>query len=224
MTSDTGRKVVIFGTGDFARIAAVYLDVDSPHEVVAFSVSEQYVTGEPLLGREVVPFEEIESRYPPSEFAMFVAIGFSRVNQARAEIYAQAKAKGYELVSYVNSKADTYGGIDIGDNTFIFEENVIQPFVRIGSNVVLWSGNHIGHDSVIEDHCFIASHVVISGNVTIREYTFVGVNATFRDGITVAPRNIIGAGALIMKDTEEGAVHAVKGTPPHPKKSWELDF
>ena len=191
---------------------------------MAFTVSERYVTGDTLLGRKVVPFEEIESIHPPDEYAMFVAIGFSRVNQARAEIYAEAKAKGYELVSYVNSKADAFGGIDVGDNTFIFEENVIQPFVTIGSNVVLWSGNHIGHDSVIEDHCFIASHAVISGNVTIGEYSFVGVNATFRDGITIAPRNIIGAGALIMKDTEEGAVHAVRGTQPHPKKSWELDF
>jgi sugar O-acyltransferase (sialic acid O-acetyltransferase NeuD family) len=222
--TDGGQKVVIFGTGDFARIAAVYLDVDSPHEVVAFTVSQTYLSDDTLLGRSIVPFEEIESRYPPAEYAMFVAIGFSRVNQARAEIYAQAKDKGYELVTYVNSKADTFGGIEVGDNTFIFEENVIQPFVKIGSNVVLWSGNHIGHDSVIEDHCFIASHAVISGNVTIGAYSFVGVNATFRDGITVAPRNIIGAGALIMKDTEEGAVHAVRGTPAVPKKSWETNF
>jgi sugar O-acyltransferase (sialic acid O-acetyltransferase NeuD family) len=224
VATDGARKVIVFGTGDFARIATAYLDADSPHDVVAFTVSEQYVTGEPLLGREVVPFEAVQERFPPGEYAMFVAIGFSRVNQARAEIYEEAKAKGYELISYVNSKADTWGELEVGDNTFIFEENVIQPFVRIGSNVVLWSGNHIGHDSTIEDHCFIASHAVISGNVTIGRYSFVGVNATFRDGITIAPRNVIGAGALIMKDTEEGAVHAVRGTPPHPKKSWELDF
>jgi sugar O-acyltransferase (sialic acid O-acetyltransferase NeuD family) len=224
MTTDAGRKVVVFGTGDFARVAVRYLELDSPHEVVALTVSEQYLTGEPVLGREVVAFETVEARFPPSEYAMFVAIGFSRVNRARAEIYEQAKAKGYDLISYINSKADTWGDIDVGDNTFIFEENVIQPFVRIGSNVVLWSGNHIGHNSMIENHCFIASHAVVSGNVTIGNHSFVGVNATFRDGITVAPRNIIGAGALIMKDTEEGAVHAVRGTPPHPKKSWELDF
>ena len=48
----------------------------------------------------------------------------------------------------------------IGENTFIFEANVVQPGVTVGDNVVLWSGNHIGHDSVIEDHCFIASHAV----------------------------------------------------------------
>jgi acyl-[acyl carrier protein]--UDP-N-acetylglucosamine O-acyltransferase len=99
---------------------------------------------------------------------------------------------------------------------------VIQPHVRIGSDVILWSGNHIGHDSTIEDHVFIASHAVISGNVTIGESTFVGVNATFRDGIRVAPRCVIGAAAVIMKDTAEGGVYSVRGTEPIEKKSWDL--
>jgi len=33
--------------------------------------------------------------------------------------------------------------------------------VTIGNNVTLWSGNHIGHDAMIDDHGFITSHVVI---------------------------------------------------------------
>ena len=222
MTSEDGRQVVIFGIGDFARIAAVYFEADSPHEVVAFTVDEAYIDGSRLLDREVVAFETIEERFPPDEYAMFVAIGFSRVNQARAEVYERAKAKGYELVSFVSSKADLLAHVTVGDNTFIFEENVVQPFVTIGNDVVLWSGNHVGHDSSIADHCFIASHAVISGNVSIGPYCFVGVNATFRDGITIAPRCVIGAGALIMKDTEEGAVHAVRGTEAARSKSWEL--
>jgi sugar O-acyltransferase (sialic acid O-acetyltransferase NeuD family) len=220
-----GRKVVIFGTGDFARIAAVYLDVDSPHEVVAFTVNQAYLRdGDTLLDREIVAWETLGERFPPQDYALFVAIGFSNVNQARAGIYHEARERGYELISYVNSRADVWTEVEIGDNTFIFEENVIQPFVRIGSNVVLWSGNHVGHDSTIEDHCFIASHAVISGNVTIGEYSFVGVNATFRDGVTVGPRSVIGAGALIMKDTEEGAVHAVRGTEAIGRKSWEINL
>lgn len=217
-----GKQVVIFGTGDFARIACVYLDEDSPHEVVAFTVNEAYLKGDQLLGRDVVAFETIEEGYPPDRYAMFVAIGFSKVNQARAGVYEEVKAKGYELISYVSSKAAVMGPVELGDNTFVFEQNVLQPFVTIGSDVVLWSGNHIGHDSTIGDHCFIASHVVVSGNCTVGPYSFIGVNATLRDGITIGPRCVIGAGALIMKSTEEGAVHAVRGTDPLGRKSWEL--
>jgi sugar O-acyltransferase (sialic acid O-acetyltransferase NeuD family) len=219
------KPVVIFGTGDFARIASVYFENDSPRQVAAFTVNEQYIGDEKeLLGHEIVAWEGIEERFPPSDYDMFVAVGFSRVNQARAEVYEQAKSRGYELASYVSSQASFVTDPVIGDNTFIFEQNVIQPFVTIGSNCVLWSGNHIGHDATIGDHVFIASHAVISGNVTIGDYTFIGVNATFRDGITIAPRNVIGAGALLMKNTEEGAVYSVRGTEPYGKKSWDLNF
>ncbi|HEU4656676.1 MAG TPA: acetyltransferase [Capillimicrobium sp.] len=220
-----GRKVVIFGATDFARIAAFYLDHDSPHEVVAFCVDEAYLPEErELLGRPIVAFETLEETHPPGEHAMLAMIGFSGLNSVREQAYEKCKAKGYEMISYVCSKATTWPDLDIGENTFIFEDNVIQPFVRIGSNVVLWSGNHIGHDATIEDHVFIASHAVVSGHVTIKDHCFVGVNATFRDGVTVAPRCIIGANAVVMKDTQEGDVLAVRHTEPHPKKSWELNF
>jgi sugar O-acyltransferase (sialic acid O-acetyltransferase NeuD family) len=214
--------VVLFGLGDFARIARVYLTEDSPHRVVAFSANERYVQSDELDGVPVVPFETLEQTHPPDGHAMFVAIGFSGVNKARRDVYDQCKARGYELITYVNSRATRWGKVALGDNCFVFEENVIQPNVRIGNDVILWSGNHIGHDSTIEDHVFIASHAVISGNVTIGESSFVGVNATFRDGIKVAPRCVIGAGALIMKDTSEGEVFSVRGTEPLEKRSWEL--
>jgi sugar O-acyltransferase (sialic acid O-acetyltransferase NeuD family) len=215
-------NVVIFGLGDFARIARIYLAEDSEHEVVAFTANERYVQSDRLDDLPVVPFESLPETHAPDRYSMFVAIGFSGVNEARKEVYDRCRELGYELISYVNSKATYWGKLELGANCFVFEENVIQPNVRIGNNVILWSGNHIGHDSTIEDHVFIASHAVISGNVTIGESSFIGVNATFRDGIHVAPRCVIGAGALIMKDTLEGGVYSVRGTEPLEKKSWEL--
>jgi sugar O-acyltransferase (sialic acid O-acetyltransferase NeuD family) len=218
------KPVLLFGTGDFARVARVYLDSDSSYDVVGFTVDETYVEAPELEGLPVIPFERLPETHPPNTHSLFVAIGFSRVNRVRAEVYSRCKAQGYELISYVNSKSAVWGEFEHGDNCFVFEENVLQPNVRLGSDVILWSGNHIGHDSTIGDHSFLASHVVVSGNVNIGESCFIGVNATLRDGITVAPRCVIGAGAMIMKDTEEGAVYSVRGTEPSERKSWELDF
>jgi sugar O-acyltransferase (sialic acid O-acetyltransferase NeuD family) len=219
-----GRDVVIFGTGDFARVAEVYLRLDSSRNVVAFTVDRKYIQTAELSGLPVVPFEDIEHTHPRDDFAMFVAVGFRGVNRARAEVYERCKSLGYELVSYVNSRATVWGEIEMGDNCFVFEENVIQPNVSIGSDVILWSGNHIGHDSSIGDHCFISSHVVVSGNVTVGSHCFIGVNATLRDGITIEPHCLIGAGALIMRDTKRGEVYSVRGTEPSEKRSWELKF
>jgi sugar O-acyltransferase (sialic acid O-acetyltransferase NeuD family) len=218
------KPVVIFGAGDFARVAAHYLTVDSEHEVVAFTVHERHLPAPATLrGLPVVAFEGLEGSHPPGDFELFVAIGFSRVNEARAEIVAACRERGYTLLRYVNSRATHWGETTFGTNTFVFEQNVIQPFVTIGDDVILWSGNHIGHDVTIGDHVFVASHAVISGNCTIGDYAFIGVNATIRDGVTIAPRSVIGAGAVIMRDTEEGDVFAVPNTRLFPKASWELD-
>ena len=206
------KPVVIFGTGDFARVAAVYLQEDSPYEVAGFTVHQQYINQPTLIDLDIFPFEQLVQTHPPEQYAMFVAVGFKRVNKARAEVYGTCKTLGYELISYICSEATQWGHIEIGDNTFVFEDNVIQPFAKLGNDVVLWSGNHIGHDAVIGDHCFVASHAVVSGNVTIGTRSFIGVNATIRDGVRVARDNVIGAGALILGDTKPGEVYAGNGT------------
>ncbi len=216
------KKVVIFGTTDFAQLAYVYLTEDSPYRVAAFTVHERYITEPKLMGLDVVPFEQIERRFPPDEYAMFVAVGFKRLNRIRLEMCEACKSKGYQLITYVSTKAFHIGGYEIGENSFVFESNVIQPFVRIGNNVIIWCGNHIGHHVTIGDHCFIASHAVIPGHVTIRENCFIGVNATIRDGVTIASNCIIGAGAIILKDTKEGEVYRAVATEPARYRSDEL--
>ena len=216
-------KVVVFGTGSFAQVVHFYLTHDSEHEVVAFTVNESHLTEREMMGVPVVPFEEIEREFPPEVFKMYVAMGYKQVNRVRAAVYTEAKQKGYELVTYISSKC-TYWGEQIGDNCFIFEDNTIQPFVKIGNDVVMWSGNHIGHHATIGNHCFITSHVVISGNSHIGPYSFLGVNATIRDSICIGEACVIGAGTLIMKSTEDREVYIGQRTKPDMRKSDEIDM
>jgi len=207
------KRVVIFGLGDMARMAHFYFSRDPNCQVVAFTVTRQFIKEPHFLDVPVVAFEDVVKLYPPSEFEMYVAVGYSNLNQSRASFYFQAKELGYKLMTYVSDHATVLTS-EIGDNTFIFEDNTIQPYVKIGNNVILWSGNHIGHDSTIKDHCFITSHVVVAGWTEIGEYTFIGTNATIVDKIKVAERCIIGAGALITRDTKPGELYKPQRTQP----------
>jgi sugar O-acyltransferase (sialic acid O-acetyltransferase NeuD family) len=216
--------VVIFGAGDVARLADYYLTEDSPHQVVAFTVDRSFLSADRFLDRPLVPFDEIVLRFPPDRFEMFIALSYARMNATRAERYAAAKTLGYRLVSYVSSRCTFLTKNPIGDNCFILEDNTVQPFVTIGSNVTLWSGNHVGHDSTIGDHCFIASHVVISGHVTIGERSFIGVNATLRDSITIAPQTLVGAGALVMKNTAATGVYIGERAKRFQKSSDDIEL
>jgi sugar O-acyltransferase (sialic acid O-acetyltransferase NeuD family) len=217
-------RLIIFGAGDIARLAHFYFTHDSPHEVAAFVVDRQYLPGDSFLGLPVVAADEMTARFPPDGYDMFVALSYAKVNGLRAEKYAQGRDAGYRLASYVSTRCSYLSRTPPGDNCFILEDNTIQPFVTIGNNVTLWSGNHIGHDSVIEDHCFVSSHVVVSGHVRIGTRSFVGVNATLRNGITIAPESVIGAGALIMKDTRPKSVYLAERAKPFSKSSDDIDL
>jgi sugar O-acyltransferase (sialic acid O-acetyltransferase NeuD family) len=217
-------KLVIFGAGDIARLAHYYFTRDSDHDVVAFTVDRQYCQGDSFLDLPLVPFEDLVGNYPPSEYKMFVALSYARMNKLRAEKYFQAKASGYELVSYVSSRCSFLTDHPVGDKCFVLEDNTIQPFVTIGNDVTLWSGNHIGHDAIIEDHCFLASHIVVSGYVRIRNNCFIGVNATLRNSITIAPETLIGAAAIIMKDTVEKGVYLPKRAELFTKSSDQIEL
>ncbi len=217
------EKVIIFGEGNIQEVALFYLQRDEKYEVIAFTADMEYITGNTYLGLPMVPFGKIERLFSPSEYKMFIPLGYKRNNHLRAEKYYAAKSKGYGFITYISPKA-TYYGTPVGENCFIFENNVIQPFTTIGDDTILWSGNHVGHHSKIGNHCFLTSHVVVSGVTSVGDYTFIGVNASVGNGIRIAEDNLIGAGAVITKDTQKGEVYVPQRSILLDKKSHEISI
>ena len=208
------KRLVIFGIGQIAEVAHYLFSEDSEYEVAAFVVDENYRDRNTHLGLPVVPFERLSESHPPDDFALFVAMGFAKVNEIRTAKVAEVRAKGYELASYVSSRAWIWRGFEARANTMVMEHNTIQPYVSIGENCILWSGNHVGHHSRIGDNVFVASHAVISGSVDIGDGCFIGVNATIRDNIEIGARCVIGAGAMVLSDAPEKTVFPGVATEP----------
>ena len=206
------KPLVIFGVGDIGELAHHYFTTDTQRRVEAFTVDRAFASEPRFHDLPVVPFEDLAQHYPPATHDVFVAVSYTRLNAVRKEKYLAAKAAGYGIASYVSSRATVLNEGRIGENCFILEDNTIQPFVTIGNDVTLWSGNHIGHHSTIRDHCFLASHIVVSGGVDIGESCFIGVNATLRDHIKLGERCVVGAGALLLADAEPEGVYMGQAT------------
>jgi len=208
------QKVVVFGKGQNAEVAYRYLSADSDHKIVAFTADSSHIgNDENYLGLPLVPFSKIEELFSPTEYRMFLPISFYELNRLREHKYTEAKNKGYKLISYVHSSCiKMYDSI--GENCCILDNNTLQPGVKIGNNVVIWSNNHIGHHSTIEDNVFISSGVIVSGSVNLGRNSFVGVNSTIRDRINIGANSIIGAGSLILKNVPEKSVISRGGDIP----------
>ena len=217
------KQLVIVGAGEFAEIAYEYFTHDSSYEVVAFSVEEAYFPEEKMLfDLPIVAFENLEKHFSPEHYEVFVAVTFTKLNRVRTRLYQMAKAKTFKLANYISSKAFVWHNVVMGENCFIFENNVIQYHVNIGNNVILWSGNHVGHRSRIADNCFLSSHVVVSGYCEIGKNSFLGVNSTFVDNIKIGEDCLVAAGALLVKDAEGGKIY--KGNPAKPSALGTLDY
>lgn len=216
------KQLVIFGQGDIAQIAKYYFETDSDYTPVAFTVESEYLNVDEFEGLPVLPFEKLEETYSNDDVEVFIAVSYAQMNRLRERIFYAVKEKGYRIASYVSSKCSYLSQFSPGENAFIFEDNTIQPFVKIGDNVTLWSGNHIGHHSTIENHNFISSHVVISGHCNIKSNCFLGVNATLAHKVTLAEGTLLGAGVVISKDTEESGVYVAARPTKIPKKSTDI--
>lgn len=210
------RDLVIFGTGETARLAFEYFKFDSNYNPVCFCVDVEFKKDDFFLDLPIITTDKLNSKFPPEKYDVFVAIGSGKLSYQRKAAFEKIKSLGYKLPSYISSKAFVWRDVKIGENCFILENNVLQSGVKIGDNVVLWSGNHVGHLTEIQAHCFITSHVVISGNCVIGENTFAGVNSCFADNIKVGRDNFIGMGAVVNKSTAEDGLYV--GNPAMKKE------
>ena len=69
------KRLIIFGCGNFARVAHYYFERDSEYFIIAFSVDADHLKENSFQALPVVPFEQVEDQYSPDECHMFVALG-----------------------------------------------------------------------------------------------------------------------------------------------------
>ena len=159
---------------------------------------------------------------PPGEFSMFIALAYSEMNKKRTKFFDEAKTKGYELYSFVHPSTKIWDEFEMGENCFILAENIIQPFVKIGDNVLIGSNNLISHNTVIENNCFLTSNITLGGHITVGENSFIGLSATINQRVKVGKECIIGAGTLITKDVNDKEVYAENSSKKLPQSSDEI--
>lgn len=200
------KRLFIVGDSAFAEVAYEYFTYDSEYEVIGFAVEKKFITKTTLFNLPIIPLEEIQSYYEPSSDFFYAALVYTNLNRLRTRLYLEVKQFGFKPASYVSSSSFVWHNSIIGEHCFIFENNVVQPFVSIGNNCVLWSGNHIGHHSIIKNNCFISSQVVISGFCEIGENCFLGINSSISNNISIGDDNWIGQNVPILSSTRENQV------------------
>jgi sugar O-acyltransferase (sialic acid O-acetyltransferase NeuD family) len=206
------KQIVIFGIGKTADVLHAYIVEDSNFTVAGFTCDRVFMRGKAFHGLPLVPFEEVDTAFPASEYSMLVAIGYHDLNRLRAERCKQAQERGYRLISWVSPRAHVSATCKIGVNCIVLEGATLQPYARLGDDVFVWNGAVVGHHAVIGDHCWLPSNCTVSSTVSVEPFCFLGVNAAIGHGVTVGTRSIIGAGAVVTRNTEPDGVYIARDT------------
>lgn len=219
------NKLVIFGTTDFSQLARFYFESEGRYQVVAYTVDRNYLHQNAFDGLPVLPFEDIESFYPPHLAYMFIGLGYNKMNKLRKDKFHQAKQKGYSLATYISPYCTYLSKESCGENCMIMEECVIQPYAKIADNVIVWSGSVICHHSTIHSHVYIAPRATVLGRCEVESYSFIGANSIIFHTVKVAEGTLVGAGAIIKQDTVPYGVYVgEKATFIEDKNSLDIQI
>lgn len=209
------RKIVIIGAGKAAQMLRVFIELTTSDRVVAYSADAAYCTTEQFDDLPLVPWEDLERYYPPSEVQLIGPASYSLINQYRYERHQQGKARGYGFISYIHPTVRR-DKATIGENCIILDDNILQPFCRIGDGVVLWSASLIAHHCDVGDYCFISSQSCLAGGVKLGAFSYLGVKIFVTHGVTIGESSVLVNAAVVGEDLPDRSV--VKGKLDRPMR------
>jgi len=71
---------------------------------------------------------------------------------------------------------------------------------RIGSNCLIMTCAHVGHDSRIGSHCILANAATLAGHVIIEDYVTLGAFCPVHQHCTIGRYAFIGGGTIVTQD------------------------
>lgn len=209
------KKIIIFGDTGFSALVAAYIHEDTSHEVVAFTVDEEFLDDRTEFENlPLVPFAHILESYPPQSYEVLVTLSAAvKKKHYNAVVIERVRTLGYRLYSFIHSSAYVAKSAVVEDNVLIFPHAVVEPRAVIHEGVFVRSGAYISHDTRIGAYSYIAPRVAFSGNGRTGQHCFFGTNSTIRDRVTIGRDVVVGAGAVVLKDLpDESVLKAAEGT------------
>ncbi len=98
-------------------------------------------------------------------------------------------------------------GVTLGDDNTIRESVTISRgtaggggMTRVGSHCLIMAYTHIGHDSVIGDHCILANSATLAGHVIVEDYATVGALSPVHQFCRIGRHAYIGGGTVVTQD------------------------
>lgn len=206
-------SAAIFGAGAYGEVYLHYLR-DAGVNVSAFLDDNPAKHGNDLLGVPVIGgIEELDKLRETGISKLYCPVGNSEI---RLRVNRRARLLGLITPNFVHHSAvvDSFLAPDSG--IYILPCSVLMPWIEVKQDVMISIGVKIAHHTILGEGVFLSTGVSVGANIRLCDRAYVGMNATLVTGkcSTVGHDALIGAGAVVVSDIEDGMT--VVGNPAKP--------
>jgi sugar O-acyltransferase (sialic acid O-acetyltransferase NeuD family) len=166
-------RLLLYGSRDFARTVSELVRHCS-HEVAG--MIDDYNTGPGIVGT----LTEAAKRFPPSEYGIALAIGYTDL-PARWAAWQRLKGLGYAMPALIHPRAYVADSAHIGPGAMVMAGVIVDMRAEIGEAAVLWPGACISHDARIGANTFVSPNATVCGFARIGAHSFIGAGAAVVD-------------------------------------------
>lgn len=199
-------RLLIAGAGGHGRVVADAALRSGLFSFVAFlddgltgSTAEKW----PIVGR-VDALRGLSNSYDA------FAAGVGRA-ELRMSLLERALECGLRCVPIIDARAHVSEHSVIGDGTVVCAGACVNVGARLGTGCIVNTAATVDHDCILGDGVHIAPGAHLAGGVRVGARSWFGIGAVARQGITIGTDVLVGAGAVVIRDIDDGKT--VMGNP-----------
>lgn len=196
------KKIIIFGTGDFADILAAKLEENSDNIIVGYTLNKKYIVSAYYKDRKLLPFEELNEIIKPNECSLYLGVIGKGMFEERERLFYEIVQKGYNIANYISPCAHVKTP-NIGTGNIIMENVVIEKHCQIGNGNIIWPNVVMPHHNQIGNFNNISPSVSFSGFSKIGSRCFIGNNASLNNSVTVNDCALVGGGVFVSENLDK---------------------
>lgn len=185
--------IYLIGAGGHAKVILALLEEQGRKCLGIYDDNEalwgKKLSGVPIMGA----VKELPDR---NDISAVIAIGNNNVREHIAE-----KFHNLHWATLIHPYSWIHKSVSIHEGTVVFAGAVIQPDVCIGKHTIINISASIDHDCVIGSFCHIAPGCHLAGGINVGDNAFLGIGTTAIPCIFITANTMIGAGAVVIKDT-----------------------
>ncbi len=205
-------KVIGLGGGGHSKVVMDALRLAGGYDIIGLVDAPPELHGTTVAGAPILGGDDILPRFRADGVThAFIGLGGTGSTAPRQRLFDLALSLGFDVISVIHPAATVAESVTPGRGVQIMAGVVINPYTRLGDNVIVNTGAVVDHDCVIGDHVHIAPGACLGGEVTVGDGAHIGIGANVLQCQSIGPGALVGGGTLVHRDVEGGTV--VAGVP-----------